>query len=363
MPDLSVRKINLKDICIAIENPRYLIEDRTLNKSLYGYKFYFVKKYAKYVFVQNKQKAKELQDIITQESWDMKVITDVIELNSCADVFLVSNPRREELFGVDSFTGIKIADINDHHMKVRQAKLFLDRAGVDYLIAGGRLDQRSDFFKKEYADYIGKVIHIPYGYADRFKNIKPFSERINKAVSLGSMNMVCDHMQTTEDMQPVVDFFRGRVWTHEIRRYVYEHSNELVKYIDSFHPSEKQQKDFSYDAVERLNEYKMFINDAGNFNWPPLRTYEGTACGCVMVAADNIIYEDIGFRRDFNYIAFKEGDYEDMIEKISFYQNSPDLLDKVQRESLKLMSQYTQERAADLLYETICSIVEKDREE
>lgn len=62
-------------------------------------------------------------------------------------------------------------------------------------------------------------------------------------------------------------------------------------------------RDNSYDAVERMNEYKMFINDEGENNFPQARTYEGIACGCVMVAADSPIYYDWGFVPEVNYIS------------------------------------------------------------
>ena len=347
---------------VAVEEPSFLLFEGDITQNFYGYQKYYTQKYAEVIYTHKLRTAVryrlKLKKLNMQNN--VKIVISERKLNKYADVLIGFNTYRDKTNGVEKFNGIKIYDIRDHHMQVRRVQHFLETAGVDYLIAGGQLDQHSTFFNREFSRYNGKVLSIPYGYAERFKEVKPFGERINKAVGLGSINLVNDQRQNVDDMKPVVDFFRGRTWTHETRAYIALHADEFEDCIDSFFPSVEQQKDFSYDAVERLNQYTMFINDAGNFNFPAIRTYEGIACGCVMVAAENPIYEELGFIKDVNYIAFAENDFDEMKQKIRYYMENKAELEEIQKNSLKLAKLYSQELVADRLQEKVKSVFTRE---
>lgn len=259
------------------------------------------------------------------------------------------------------FKGTKFFHLMDYYLFVSLNKTFLDKYKIDYVIGHTAMDKNCSFFKEYYPDYIGRVIDLPFGYQKRFKNIKPFKERKNIAVGLGSINLVDDLSLEKDVKKEFISYFSDEKFMHPLRRYIQTHEAELADVIDSKFPSPEKQKDFSYDAVEALNEYTMFINDAGLANFPPARTYEGIACGCVMVAEDNEIYRALGFVPDVNYIAFDKGNYQQMKEKIDFYINNAECLECLQKNSLELAKLFSHEAMAEKLYMEVLDTNEESK--
>ena len=208
---------------------------------------------------------------------------------------------------------------------------------------------------KYYPTFKNKVVSIPFGYHKRFQPLNTFYKRQKKAVILGSLNPINDPRCKKEEIKSYMEFFGKNNFMHPIRyKLAFDRENLLYqKVIDIRLPVYPQTKDFSYDAVEMMNRYQMFINDESVLNFPPARTYEGIAAGCVMVCTDNSIYKDLGFINKKNCIMFKKGDYEDLVKKIKYYQKNQKELAKIQKNSLKLAENFTHEKIADLLYEEI----------
>ena len=71
-------------------------------------------------------------------------------------------------------------------------------------------------------------------------------------------------------------------------------------------------------------------------NFPPARTYEAIACGCVMVASDNEIYTRLGFTDGENYVAFKKNDLNDFREKATYYTENPELMVEMHKKKFTL---------------------------
>lgn len=343
---------------IIAYNPISLLMDPV---NWHGYALEFIIKYADYIYVHNPLRAHTIRKRLKElkPAGKARVICSLVTVNRKNNIIVGFGVGGRPPVGLKLFRGIKIFHLTDYYIDVPEKHNFLKVAKVDYVIGHCQMDLESVFFKEYYPEYIGKVINLPFGYADRFKNIVPFEDRIKKAVGLGSINRMRDALLTKEQTKEMVSFFPNREFQHEVRKFLQDHQKEFEDCVDAIFPSPEKQKDFSYDAVEMLNRYQMFVNDAGFSNFPPARTYEGIACGCVMVAPISSIYSTLGFRNNINYIGYKENNYTDMIEKIRYYIIHQDELLKIQAKSLVLAEKFTHKNVAEMLYQSIRAIADK----
>lgn len=321
----------------------------------HGYAIAFIKEYADYIYI-NKRLRTQLK--YRQQLWKLGVRRNIPFIHSlkntdAADKLIGFVIPGEDDENINDFKGEKIFHLMDYYLFVARNKEFLEKYGVDRVIGHTQMDVNCEFFKKYYPQYVGKVISLPFGYQCRFKCNRSFDDRKNIAVGLGSINPTDDPLLDKEAKKELVEFYSDKQFMHPLRRYIQTHDKEFCDVIETKFPTPDKQKDFSYDAVEMLNRYKMFLNDAGLSNFPPARTYEGIACGCVMVAEQNSIYDQIGFIPDVNYIAYEKDNYEHLKEKIKYYQMHSEELRRIHLRSMELSKNYTHDKIADNLYQMI----------
>jgi len=252
------------------------------------------------------------------------------------------------------FKGVKIVHLLDHVFQAEESRRKLLENKVDYVMCYNRHDKYDEFFKYAYPEYINKVIPVPFGYNDlRFKQTKPFEERINKVVALGSVNPVNDPL-CSDDIRQFVEFFKDEQWTHKWRRSLYVHSADLTKEMDSLLPSFPVTKDFNYDIVETYNKYKMFTSCESIMRYPSVKTFEGVSCGSVLVCSDHPCYADIGFIDGLNCIMHKDNDIKDFQRVVRKYQQEPELLKIISEAGKKHVEKnYNPQIIADRLYNKI----------
>ncbi len=344
---------------IAIYDPGVLLWG--VATSFHGYAVEFLIQYADYIYVKlnspgafirmyhYKQKMKELG--IGRQ---VKFVHSMQELNRKSDVLVgFSIPPAAAAADVRKFSGKKFFHLMDYYLFPKENNDFLEKSRVDYVMGHCQMDTHSKLFQKYYPQYVGRTLSVPFGYGERFVCTVPFEERIMKAVGLGSINPMHDPLIPDEATVAIRLFFPEVGYMHPTRKYLQDHAEEYVDCIDALFPTPEKQKDFSYDAVQMLNSYAMFINDAGISNFPPARTYEGIAAGSVMVAADNPIYSELGFEPGVNYIAFEEGNYKDLGDKVRYYIAHPEELHEIQKRSLNLAEQYPHKKVAKMMYQLI----------
>lgn len=321
----------------------------------HGYALKFINDYATCIYVRGFKKSL----LYRRQLWKMGIRRYIPIIHSlekadeeCHSLvgFVVPNENDDEIL---KFHGTKYFHLMDYYLMVDRNREFLSRYHIDYVIGHTQMDKNCPFFCKYYPEYVGKVISLPFGYARRFRCYKPFDERRNLAVGLGSINPVDDPLLKPEMKRQFLDYFKGYTYMHPLRRYLQTHKDEFSEVVDAKFPDPSKQKDFSYDAVEILNQYTMFINDAGLSNFPPARTFEGIACGCVMVAEYNSIYTELGFKPDINYIAFPNRDYNTLKQKIKYYISHEEELNEIQLNSVELAKKFTHEAVAKELYTVI----------
>ena len=191
----------------------------------------------------------------------------------------------------------------------------------------------------EYFGWFNRQYHvIPFVFAERFKVIKPFAERQNKAVSVGTI--------TYPDY--LVKYY-GHNCLQPARKQIYDHANELVPWVDCFNSdyleddkkvtvkrsdnafkktikrlhdkffTGHQKKYYSFDMVEKFNDYKMCVVGEEITGLPGIGFVEGMACGCAYIGQTVGYYEDYGMKQGVHYIGY-DGTLDDLKVKISYYQ-------------------------------------------
>ncbi len=346
----DVKEINkLDNIRIAVHNPVFLLEDQY--KNFNGYNYIFTLKYASSIYITDYRKLwRYRKKLLEMNREDIKIIISEAGLNRSCDILVGFTGRPDKILHCVSrkYRGMKIYHVMDYVMNASKSYKKLAKCEVDYVMGYCDHSKYCEFFKKYYPSYSGRVISVPFGFGDRFVNAKEFEERCNKAIALGSVNPINDVSDGSLD--EYTEFYNTETFTHKLRRAIVENREKWSAWIDDKLPTYPETKNAHYDPVTELNNYTMFINDAGLMNFPPARTYEGIACGCVMVAENKEIYKELGFIDSVNCILFEPGNYEQMITKIDYYMKHSEILKNIHKNALLLSKRYTHENIAKRLY-------------
>jgi glycosyltransferase involved in cell wall biosynthesis len=233
------------------------------------------------------------------------------------------------------FKGLKLLHLMDHVFQVENTNKALKENEIDYLMCYNRHDLYDPFFQHAYPEYVGKVIPVPFGYNEtRFKVQKTFLERKNKCVALGAVNPVSDPL-CIADIRVYATFNANEQFTHKWRRALYENRMQLVNEIDSLLPAYPKTKDFNYDIVETYNNYRMFTSGESIMNYPSVKTFEGMACGSVLVCSDHQCYKDLGLVDGLNCIMHKQNSIKSFQEVVQYYRDSKEELELIARAGQK----------------------------
>ncbi|MFM6994749.1 MAG: glycosyltransferase [Sediminibacterium sp.] len=310
----------------------------------------------------------QIYDIILHhekiKSWNIpweniEFIFSIEDLNRKCDVLLNFNShlgRTEFSQRLKKFDGLKIYHVNDYFWNQPGSELnkLFESIGVDYLIGYASHDKHCKYFQDTFKNYIGKVIPLPFGYSDRFKNIVPFNERKYKAVALGSVNPLRPLEYPVEKFRESANFFPDESWFHKFRRKLVLQKANIEPFIDSMLPEFPRIKDFNYDLVKKFNEYRMFVSDESIFNFPPAKYFEGPACGSVLFCADHDCNKEFGFIDSVNCVMYKEDDINDLTEKISYYMQHENELLNIQKQGYNYVtSKFSHRQVASYLVHTI----------
>lgn len=201
------------------------------------------------------------------------------------------------------------------------------------------LSESSELFRKYY--HVARPwIVIPFVFADRFKNIKPFKERQNKCFSTGTITYKehkefvsvygdpCDQ-PARKFVKDNPDFFEGTVDCYSSdylednpgKKYV-DGENYLIRLYKKFYNLThvgKQKKYFSFNMVEKFNDYKMHLLGEEILGVPGIGYVEGMACGSAYIGLDSPMYRDLGLIPGVHYISY-DGTKEGLRETVQFWQ-------------------------------------------
>lgn len=249
----------------------------------------------------------------------IKIIFREEELHADCDVLLSFASLPEDFTpAVKRFKGLKVFHLMDYFwnepLSAKVARL--KEYGIDYVFGYGSPDRYCAYFKKFAPEFSGRVIPLPFGFAPRFRDVRPFRDRLRKCVAVGSVRPLRFTGIDPQNWQEVADFHQPQAWFHAFRRQLVEHKQELAPVMDSMLPEFPQYRDYDYDMVAKLNEYQLFTSDESIFSFPSAKAFEGPATGAVMVCSDHACFRDFGFQDGVNCVMHTEGSVTDFRNRV-----------------------------------------------
>jgi glycosyltransferase involved in cell wall biosynthesis len=299
---------------------------------------------------------------------DIEFVFTAQELKRKSDVLLninmmyMNNLKSEFSYGLRKYDGLKIFHVGDYFWNHPGSELnkYLNVYGVDHLLGYSMHDRYCSYFQKTFPKYRNKVWGIPFGFAPRFVDQVPFIDRNNKVVALGSVNPLRPLHEPVYNFIDTADYFPDESWMHKFRRLLVLNKQKLGDVVDSMLPEFPIIKDFKYDIVNKFNEYKMFVTCESIFFFPVAKTFEGSACGTVLVCADIDCNREYGFEDQSTCIMYNLYDLDDFKDKIKYYQNHTSELSAISKKAKSYVrTHYAHKNVARHLVDTIKLIWEK----
>lgn len=254
------------------------------------------------------------------------------------DLVVLYNVCGEGLRGMDEIKAFKVLSMLHFHGR-KEENDKISQAGIDCFFNEVDLSKTSEIFRKYY--HIDKpwVIH-PFVFAERFQNIKPFAERQNKAFSTGTITyktheeflsvygVACNQparkfvKDNPEFFKDTIDCYSSDYLEDNPGKKINPGDNPVVKIYKKIYNRThvgKQKKYFSFNMVEKFNDYKMCIVGEEILGVPGIGFVEGMACGAAYIGIDSPMYRDMGLVPGEHYIVY-DGTKEDLRRVIEYYQ-------------------------------------------
>ncbi len=177
----------------------------------------------------------------------------------------------------------------------------------------------------------GHFMLSPFVFEERFVSKTLFRNRKNKAISVGTITQYKGEIiqpwrkqikENTEVLNDCIECYNE--YYQEDRKveeallsdtFVIRMKKKLYYALHSGH----QTKYFSFDMVEKFNEYKMCIVGEEITGVPGIGFVEGMACGCAYIGLNNGLYEQYGLKEGVHYIGY-DGTLSDLTGKIKYWQ-------------------------------------------
>jgi hypothetical protein len=174
-------------------------------------------------------------------------------------------------------------------------------------------------------------------------------------VAMGAINPVDQgYVDYDSPIREYAEFYREYRYSQKWREMLSLNEERLTDLLESFLPKPPVASRPSDDPVKLLNAYALFANDESICPFPPARTYEGVACGAVMVSSEHPIFSDLGFVDGENCIMHRPLDLEHFRERVVHYLERPDELERIARSGTAMVRErYPHEAVSDRLYQTL----------
>ena len=320
---------------------------------IHNYVIHYLLKYRPYIYITpGRRYARWLQFLVKNRlplaGW--RYILSESQLNQC-DAWLCFSGTcaiiHEPL--PLKFKGLKIYHVMDYSYSTKVAASKFNEAGVDYLLGYSRHDQFCEYFKGILGNYKNRVIPWPFGYGKRFHVKSAFTSRSHKCSVMGALVPMKKAEDGPEELKDYLKYFEGNAYAHTIRAAISGNIEHLGDLIESYLPRHHATKNLAYDSPTELNRHQLFLNDDSIMHYPPARTYEGSACGAVMVCSDYPCYEDFSWKGGLNCITHKYGDVDDCVRAIRAALADQQKLARVQQCSMFNSKRFSHANIGDRL--------------
>ena len=270
----------------------------------------------------------------------VKVLTKASDIKSDDIVILYNIMGKSNYEVAPSIHAFKALSMLHFHGRKTENE-FIERADIQCYINEVDLSKSSDLFNKYY--HVDRPwIVIPFVFANRFKNVKPFEERQNKCFSTGTITYKeheeflsvygdsCDQparkfvKDNPEFFKDTVDCYNSDYLEDNAGMKYKEGENTLIRLYKKFYNLThvgKQKKYFSFNMVEKFNDYKMHFLGEEVLGVPGIGFVEGMACGSAYIGLDSPMYRDYGLIPGVHYITY-DGTKEGLRATVEYYQKS-----------------------------------------
>ncbi len=224
--------------------------------------------------------------------------------------------------------------LSHYEINTREKGLMAEEILVDRFVAETNLYKHSKYFRRYFPYYKKDVYIMPIVAQGRFKSYKDFFKRKNKCIVSGRTIIL-----NNKEYSDFVEFFQFK-YQHPMRYWIFENrksnSKEITNFISNssilINESKNKNKSVTaknikenyyegFDIVKEFNNHTMFVAPEELNDLPTLTVSEGVACGCVLIATKDYIYQGWGLIPNFHYISY-DGSYDDLIKKINYYINN-----------------------------------------
>lgn len=273
---------------------------------------------------------------------DSKKITVIKKVEDIRpdDIVLLYNICSDNYRGVENIHAFKALSMLHFHGK-KEENALIERANIQCYFNEVNLSLSSELFMKYY--FVEKPwIVIPFVFAERFQNIKPFKERKNKCFSTGTITYKlheeflgvyadsCNQparkfvKDNPEFFKDTVDCYSSDYLEDNAGKKINAGDNPLVKLYKKVYNRThvgKQKKYYSFNMVEKFNDYKMHLLGEEILGVPGIGYVEGMACGSAYIGLDSPMYRDLGLIPGVHYIAY-DGTKEGLKETVEYWQRA-----------------------------------------
>lgn len=255
------------------------------------------------------------------------------------DIVIAYRHVPSTLSDLNQITALRVVSMIHFHGEQSDSDL-IKNANPDFLFNECDLSKTSAIFRRYYGWYRRPFIVHPFVAAPRFKRIKPFSERENRCFSTGTITYKlhkefldvygdsCDQptrkqiMTNAKELEPYCACYNSDyLEDSDLKKYLPEDNffEHYYKVWFNMTHSGQQKKYFSFDMVEKFNDFKMCLIGEEILGVPGIGFVEGMSCGCAYIGQKVGYYEDLGMVEGVHYIGY-DGSLEDLKAKISYYQ-------------------------------------------
>lgn len=268
----------------------------------------------------------------------VRIIKDASEIHT-DDIVICYNAMKDTYADLEKIKGFKVASMIHFGGNADEDEM-IKRVGISCFYNETNLSKSSEIYKRYYHNEIPWLV-VPFVFAKRFENRKPFSERRNKCFSTGTITYKtnpeflevygdpCDQ-PARKFVMDNQDYFKDTVDCYSCN---YEEDNtdskeinpldlqavKLYKKIHNRFHAGRQKKYFSFNMVEKFNEYKMHLVGEEILGVPGIGFVEGMACGSAYIGLDSPMYRDYGLVPGVHYITY-DGTKEGLKSTVEFWQ-------------------------------------------
>lgn len=271
------------------------------------------------------------------ESSKVKTMKSIQDIRN-DDIVIVYRHHIEQLRYLENVEAFKAVSMIHFWGRKDEAKI-IEKVSIDCMVNESNLQKNSEIFRRYYT-FDGEWIVHPFVYEERFQVKTEFSKRKKLAFATGTITYrdiadfvdvygdTCNQpsrkqiMDNSEYLEGLVDCYSSD-YNEDSMFLKYEpDDNAIVHFYKKFYNrinTGQQKKYYSFDMVEKFNEYKMCIVGEEVIGIPGIGFVEGMACGCAYIGLVSSMYEDLGLYPGIHYIGY-DGSLEGLKQVVQYYQ-------------------------------------------